>query len=66
MIAAQTNGADWPFGLDVDDHVIAWTTSQSCVSSTGGGNSHCEVSDCTIAIYAMPEGRLVHRAQGRK
>ena len=57
-IIAQTTGADSPFGLDADDQLVVWSTTQSCVFNMTGGNEHCDVSECTVSVFdttmAMP------------
>ena len=50
-ISSQATGADFPFGLDADDHLVAWSTTQSCVFNMSGGNQHCEVSECNISVF---------------
>jgi len=50
-VSTTGTGGDFPYGLDADDHLIAWSTTQSCVFNMTGGNQHCEVTDCSISVY---------------
>jgi len=56
-ISSQMTGADFPFGLDADDHLVAWSTTQSCVFNMMSTNQHCEASECSISVFdtTMPQ-----------
>jgi len=56
--AAASNGGLAPLGLDVDDHQVAWSTTEQCNIPTGGGSFQCHMSTCDVFVYdttaAMP------------
>ncbi|MBV8760311.1 MAG: hypothetical protein JO257_23670, partial [Deltaproteobacteria bacterium] len=39
-----------PLGLDMDDHQVAWSTTESCAQPMGGSFS-CHMTTCNVFIY---------------
>ncbi len=58
-LASSSQNGQAPYGLDTDDHQIAWSTTESCVQPMGGGSFNCSINSCNIFVYdtaaAMPK-----------
>ena len=56
--AGPASGGLAPLGLDVDDHLVAWSTTDQCNIPNGGGSFQCHMNHCNVFVYdtsaAMP------------